>query len=689
MSTSSAASFEDFFEDIQTNHNWNEILQPLLTALSWKGSERSIHEAVPAGAYAVDLEALRSIMVHLGYSSLLRRGNPRALDARWLPAIWLDAQGTPHLMTSAQDQAAAPNATMDLVLFQAVPAAEAIDPNPSLRAASKRFHPVLRHILFCSLLVGALALAPTYYNMAIYDHVIASSSASGLLMLVAGAILALCAEIGLRQWRSKQLAYFGARVDHFVSCSVFQQLLFMPTSFTERASVSSQLARLRDFESVREFFTGPIATLLFEMPLIAIYLVAMAVIGGWLALVPLALLVAYTVLLVTTNGVLKERSRAATNAISQRHDFLLEFSSKLRAIRLNGLEQVWLERWRQVSANASVASFRASLSAQAVEVVSYVLMTLGGIATIGFGITAVIDQALTTGALIASMMLVWRILAPMQMLCSSITRIQQLRSTVHQVQRVLAMPVEHNPNLPSVNFTTQGRVSFHRVTLRYNQTSDPALLGVSFEAKPGEMIAIRGSNGSGKSSILKLALGLYQPQGGSVRIDGVDIRQLDPVALRQSIAYVPQTAQLFPGSVRDNLLLANPSASEPTCLEALRAACALEDVLALPQGLDTPVMSDESQSIPFLLQQRLNLARAYLRTAPIMLFDEASHSLGADNDAAFTNILAQLRSKCTLILVTHREDHMLLADRLLVLDKGEMTHAGPPDQVLTALRGKR
>lgn len=324
------------------------------------------------------------------------------------------------------------------------------------------------------------------------------------------------------------------------------------------------------------------------------------------------------------------------------------------------------------------------------ETLAYVLMMLGGIATISFGVNAVIHQSMTVGALIASMMVIWRIVTPMQLACASITRLQQLVASTKQVERLLSVAPEHSPNIPvPAAHHWQGCITFHRVSLKYAAESEPALLGISFEAKPGQIIAIRGNNGSGKSSILKVALGLYQPQSGSVRLDGVDIRQMDPLTLRQHMAYVPQNVDLFPGTLRENLQLAEPTASDEACLRALHAACAADEFARLPQGLDTIIEGEGATAVSYMFKQRLNLARAYVKLSQIMLFDEPSHSLGTENDKAFSELLAQLRGRCTVLMVTHREDFMRLADTLLVLDKGELTHLGPPDQVITALQGKR
>ncbi len=645
------------------------LFEPVLQILGWNGDARRRAEALPKES-PLTLDGFRAALARLGHGSRIRHGRG-GKDAAILVLV-----PKPVLHTGPL-----PSSVRHLSFFPLEASG-----NLGFREELRRFRPLLWQVLLISLLIGLAALAPTFYNMAIYDHILAAGTAKGLLMLLAGGVLALAAEMALRAVRTRRLSHFGARLDHVVGSAVMERLLALPPTFTERASVSAQLARLRDFESVREFFTGPLASLFFEMPLVVLYVGVMAVLSGWLTLVPIGLLALYGLLLSLLHRRLRMAARVAALSGGLRQELVLEITAKQRALRLAGFEEIWLQRYRHLSGEAATATFRATYLAQLLEVISYVLMTAGGVATLGFGVLMVMGQSLSVGALVASMMLVWRIVAPMQFCCSALSRIQQMRGSAEQIDRLLALRPETVPAARPEPLSLRGRVTFHRVTMRYIPEAEPALLGLSFDLPPGRIVAVKGGNGSGKSTLLKLILGLYAPQGGSVRIDGIDIRQLDPIALRQAISYVPQMADFFPGTVREQLHGAEPTASEEACHAALDAACALEAVLSLPQGMDTPM--EEIGAVSFLLRQRLNLARAYLRASALTLFDEASHSLGAQNDAAFERWIAAMRGRGTLILVTHREDHMRLADTLLVLHRGELTHAGPSASVLAALQGK-
>lgn len=667
-------------------NNFQSLLLPLLKSLQWKGEFRHMQEAMPPGGIK-NIFDFQDTMAHLGYVGTLLKHKDIDIIELSLPALAIERDGTPFILDSLKDFH---NLSSHAKVLNFTQSEMQKIQTAGIRERLRKFKPLLGQVLVISLAINFMTMLPILYNRVIYDHVISSGSSEGMVMMVNGVLLALVLEMGLRHLRNTRLSFFGARIDHIVGCSALERLLFLSPSLTEKASVSAQIARMKDFESVRDFFTGPLASLFFEIPLILIYIAVMACMAGWLTLVPVVSLLTFGILITSMLPALKSASKVSSTTTTRRQEFILETVSKMRDIRLAGMEDVWRERYRALSGAASTASFRMAYKSQKLETISYILMTTGGIATLGFGVAAVLTESLSVGGLIASMMLIWRILAPVQICCASLPRLQQLASSTRQVERLLTLQPEHDPYLPPApSLKLDGNITFHRVTLRYSADTDPAVLGLSFEARPGEIIAIKGNNGSGKSTILKLLLGLYQPQAGSVRLDGIDIRQFDPVTLRQSISYIPQSSDLFPGTIRDNLLFSKPDGTEAECMAALRDACALEDVQSLPAGLDTIVEGDGNAPISFLLRQRISLARAYMRPTRVMLFDEASYSLGPENDAAFIHKISSLRQKSTIILVTHREDHMRLADKLFVMNKGELTHAGPPEQVLTAIQGRK
>ncbi|MGB0671841.1 MAG: ATP-binding cassette domain-containing protein, partial [Rhodospirillales bacterium] len=270
------------------------------------------------------------------------------------------------------------------------------------------------------------------------------------------------------------------------------------------------------------------------------------------------------------------------------------------------------------------------------------------------------------------------------------TRVTQVRSSIQQINNLMNLRAEREPN-QQINPISRmkGHVSFSRVSLRYGADQDPALVGVSFEAQPGEVIGIVGSNGCGKSTVLKLLIGMYQPQAGSIRIDNLDIRQLDQVELRHAVAYVPQNAEFFYGTIAQNLRLSQPTAT----MEELEWACdkagVLDEVMALQQGsgkwvrrgFDVRVGDSGAGQMPSSFQQKLSLARSYLKRSPIMLFDEPGNGLDFQGDQIFMRAVNELRGDTTMLIVTHRPSHIRICDKLLWLDGGAVRGYGPTEEV--------
>jgi len=273
-------------------------------------------------------------------------------------------------------------------------------------------------------------------------------------------------------------------------------------------------------------------------------------------------------------------------------------------------------------------------------------------------------------------------LSPMQTGFTMIQRVEQVRGSIRQIDGLMAIKPERDPRAivtPLKN--VKGRVVFSRVSLRYSNEADPALVGVSFEVEPGEVVAVTGRNGSGKSTVVKLLLGLYAPQAGAIKIDATDIRQIDPIELRHMMSYVPQTCNLFFGSVAQNLRLANPTATDADIRWACDQADVWEEIAALPRGLETRIGEGAADHLPTSFIQKLSLARGYLKRSPIMLFDEPVNGLDFEGDRTFMQAVETFRGQSTIFMVTHRPSHLRIADRILVFDAGYLRLAGPAEEV--------
>ncbi|MEQ8664522.1 MAG: ABC transporter transmembrane domain-containing protein [Rhodospirillales bacterium] len=686
----------------------SNCLIPLLKAMQWRGHPRHIAESIPHFLDTLDITAFRNVFANLRYESWPIEIDAARVDTRLLPCLYLpegrdamvlierDGDMIKVFDGGEDDEATIPIAELKGTAYvfhqlEEEAASKQIQQRQGwFRMIIERFRTLGYQVLGLTLILNLLALATPLFVMAVYDKVVATGSLPTLSYFAIGVGIAIMCDLIIRGVRSRVLAFIGARLDNIVGNAVFQRILFLPPAFTERATVGAQVARIKDFETVREFFTGPMALTFFELPFTFIFVIVIAALAGPLAFVPLLMIVVFIVLGFVIQPLIQGSVARAAKGGSRRQELLVETLGNMRAVKTSGAEEKWLERYRDYSARASLNSFYTAQYGSLLNTISSILMTASGLGTVAFGVFRVLGGNMTIGALVASMILVWRILAPLQMAFVSMTRITQVRSSVAQINGLMNLKAERETDsivIPLKRFV--GRISFSRVSLRYSPEADPALVGVTFDVEPGEVVAIVGGNGSGKSTLLKLLAGLYVQQAGSVRIDDQDVRQLDVIELRHAISYVPQVYQFFYGTIAQNLRLTHPTASDEELWWACKEAGVLEDVLALEQGsgkwkrsgFEVRIGDSAGAQMPTSLLQRLNLARGYLKRAPIMLFDEPGNGLDYEGDQTFMKKVERLRGNTTVFLVTHRPSHLRMADKIVWMDTGHVRAVGPADQI--------
>ncbi len=686
----------------------------LLAATDWRGEPRQVCEALPHMPAELDRVDLVNTMINLGFHA---RSTPLSLhhvDHRLAPCLFISDRDAPLVLLADTDSdtilaynpdddsvtalARLHNMTGTLYVFTPLTreliARDTIRSNVDektwrwFRNLVRRFDSILLQAFLVSFLINVLALASSLFVMVVYDKVIGSRSVETLEYLVFGALLAMGMEATMRYLRARSLAFFGVRIDSITSQIIFERLLFLPPRLIEGSSIPSQVARIRDFDSIREVFSGPTGISILELPFTLIFIATIAVIGGPLAIIPVILAGCYLLLgLVMLPRIQAATERGAVAGV-RRQALLVETMKKIRAIKAHGLGDVWWQRFHRLSGQAAMTGFSTSFLASLIEAFAYGLSVLAGITTLTTGIWLVWSGRLTTGALIASMMLVWRVLTPMQAICNALVRIRFIFRSVSQVHKLVRTPPEGKltPVDPDL-FRLRGDITFNGVGLRYSGERGPIISGLSLRIRQGEIIAIAGGSGTGKTSLLKLVNALYMPQVGSILIDGLDVRQRDPVELRKHISYVPQIVELFHGTIEKNLRMVRPDATDEELYDALTWAGGLEKIQAMKEGLNTFIGDYRSEQLSSVFAFQLNLARGYLRDAPIMLFDEfPSAVLNETAGTLFQEYLEQHRGRKTILFVTDRKSDVLLADRLIYLPGNGQVLAGEPAELLAALQ---
>jgi ATP-binding cassette subfamily C protein LapB len=548
--------------------------------------------------------------------------------------------------------------------------------------------PIYAEVALAAVLINAFALASPLFIMNVYDRVVPNRAIETLWVLALGALTVFLFDFLLRNLRGYFVDNAGKIADIKLAARIFEQVLGIRMA-ARPASAGAFANNLREFESLRDFFTSASLVTLVDLPFVMFFIAIVWLIGGPLAIVPtiaVPLVIAVGLILqMPLNRVV----RRSFGEAAQKHGVLVESISGLETIKSIGAEGRMQREWEQcVGATARSATRARFLSALGVNFAAFA-QNLVTVWVVIFGVYRIADGLMTVGALVACTIITGRAMAPLAQVAGLLTRYHQARAAYDALNRVMSLPSErpaqvrfvHRPEL-------RGRVEFKNVTFSYPGQKFPALDDVSFAIGAGERVGLIGRIGSGKTTIEKLVLGLYEPERGAVLLDGTDLRQIDPADLRRNIGCVPQDVFLFHGTVRDNVTLGAPFADDAAVLRAAQIA-GVEDFLARhPLGFDLNV-GERGESLSGGQRQAVAVARALLLDPPILLFDEPTSAMDNGAEVRLKQRLEAVLAGRTLILVTHRASVLSLVERLIVLDAGRVVADGPRDEVLKALAAGR
>lgn len=548
--------------------------------------------------------------------------------------------------------------------------------------------PLYRDILAAALLINLFALVVPLFSMNVYDRVVPNFAVETLWTLALGVFIALIFDYLLRIMRGYFIDLAGSRIDIRLSALIMERVLGMRLS--ERpASVGAYAATLRSFESVRDFIASATVTAIVDLPFAILFFLVLGWISWPLVIPPLVGMLVILIYSYVVQNKIHELAETTFRASAMRNATLVETLTAMESIKAHGAEsqmQVKLE---------GTSSFLARISAQlrllSSSVVSGIssLQQLVNIVIIVIGVYLIHDQQLSMGALIAATMLSGRAMAPLGQVVALLMQYQNARTALSALEVTMKKPVErpygqdflHRSNLA-------GGIAFDNVHFSYPGHTQEALKGVSFSIKPGEKVAVMGRIGSGKTTLQRLILSLYTPNLGAITIDGIDLRQLDPADLRRNVGYVEQDAMLFYGTLRENIAMAAPYADDAAIFAAAEIAGLTEFANRHPQGFDM-LIGERGESLSGGQRQGVAIARAILLQPPILLLDEPTGAMDFSSEKMFKERLRSYAQNKTMILVTHRNTLLDLADRIIVIDEGRIVADGPNAQVIEALKTGR
>ena len=542
-------------------------------------------------------------------------------------------------------------------------------------------------VALAAVFINMFGLLTSLFTMTVYDRVVPNNATSSLIALTIGFAIVVIFDFILKLLRAYFVDHAGAQIDRDIGDAVFLRMLAMRLEL-KKGSTGALAGLMRELEALRDFFASATLTAVVDVPFIILTLVIVAIIGGWVAMVPgimvpLVILVGWL-----THPALERLSAKAMGEGLQKQSVLVETIGGLETVKTAGAAPLLAHRWRRAVQQHSDSSLRQRLVATIGVTFATSAGTISYAGVVILGVHLIAERELTMGGLIACSILAGRAIAPLAQISQLLSRLTSTRTAYRQLNEMMEMPSE-GPEGDALKLSNvEGRVEFRNVGFRYPGAPERALDGVSFTVTPGEHVAILGRVGSGKSTIARLILGLYPPEEGLVMVDGSDIRQLDPVSLRSHIGAAMQESVLLTGSVRENIALGRPQVTDEELVRASQISGTHQFMGQIANGYDLR-LADRGEGLSGGQRQSIAIARAIAGRPPILVMDEPSSAMDAQTEGALIQRLQEELADRTLILITHRPPLLQLVQRIILLDQGKIVSDGPRDNVLKQIMRPR
>ncbi|MDO5073415.1 MAG: type I secretion system permease/ATPase [Neisseria animaloris] len=553
-----------------------------------------------------------------------------------------------------------------------------------------RFRSYYYQVILATFIINFLALVSSLYVMNVYDRVIPNQAYETLWVLSIGVILAITFEFAAKMIRGHLTDIAGKKADLIISSALFRRVMALRLA-DRPASSGSYANNLREFEAVREFMTSASLLTLVDLPFLLLFITVIGIVGGKLALVPLTIIPLVVIVGLLVQRPLSRHINESMKESSQRSGLAVEAIEGIETLKTNNATTWAQQRWDEYTAKTSASSIKVKDTSNFMVNFAVSMQQLNTVFLVLLG-TYLIHadnptDRITMGALIASVILSGRALAPLAQIAGLATRFQQAKLALEGVNNIVERPIERNPERKYITLDhIQGNITFENVSFKYKQEGSAAVSDLRLNIRPGEKVGILGRIGSGKSTMLKLASGLYDAESGNVMLDGVDMRQLDPNFLRNQVMLLSQSPRLFLGTLRENLDLARVDgySSDQDLLIALKRFGLDRIIRSHPRGLDMP-LGEDGLGLSGGQKQIIALARMTLRNPKVVLLDEPTTGLDQATERMALNAVAQWSKDRTLVVVTHRPQVLQIVNRIIVMDNGKVVMDGPRDLVLQKL----
>ncbi|PHS57079.1 MAG: type I secretion system permease/ATPase [Sulfurimonas sp.] len=545
--------------------------------------------------------------------------------------------------------------------------------------------PIYKDVLYASLLINLFVLASPLFTMNVYDRVVPNNAIETLWVFAIGVSIIYMIDTFLKFTRTYLLESAAKKSDIIMSSIVFEKVLDLKMA-NHPASVGSFSSNLKDFDSIRSFLTNATMAAIIDLPFAVIFLAVIFYIGGAIVIIPMItmfLIIGYAYFI---KKPLRRSIESTHEASAKKSSILIESLNNIETLKsLGALGQVqW--KWEESTGEIAAKSLKSRLLSASIPTITQLFIQLNTVMLIVFGVYLIQEFALSMGGLIAIVILTGRTLAPMGQVAALLTNYEDTKTSYETLNEIISQPSERPRGKKFVErpeFT--GHIEFADVTFTYPNTEVPALKNVSFVIKPGEHVAIIGRIGSGKSTIQKLILCLYEPDSGQILLDGIDIKQIDPADLRKSLGYVSQDIMLFRGTVKDNIIYRATHASDMAMIRASKISGTSEFIKKHPKGYEMPI-GERGQGLSGGQRQSIGIARAFLLETPIMLMDEPSNAMDQITETKLLSSFEKNLKNVTSLFVTQKMTLLKIVDRVIVMNEGKVFIDAPKEEALKKLQ---
>ncbi|MBT8519240.1 type I secretion system permease/ATPase [Polynucleobacter paneuropaeus] len=535
---------------------------------------------------------------------------------------------------------------------------------------------IYAQVAIAALLTNIFALATSGFSMIVYDRVMPNGGMDTLIALVIGVFLIFFSDFIIRTLRSYFLDVAGAQADMVIADTLFEQMVDMQMA-SRKGPVGSIANSLREFETLREFMTSATMTTLIDIPFSILFLLIIWAIGGPIVFIPLMAIFMVVAINLFVHPKLKKLTQTTYEDGQTKHGIAIETLQGIETIKAMGAGAIMRRRWQDAIAHQSIVSLKTRMFAQLAGNVSNFANQFVWVLCVTVGVFMIQEGKIGMGAIMACSMLAGRSIAPLAQLTQLLTRLNQSIASYKSLSNLMQQPREHTQNAAYLNRDEwNGSVEFKDVSFNYPDQTQGGLNNVSFKINSGERVALIGKIGSGKTTIAKLLLGLYQPTSGAILIDGIDLRQIDPADLRRNIGSVMQDIWLMTGTVKHNIAVGGLNPNDEDILLASELAGVHDFIAPHPDGYGLR-LKERGEGLSGGQKQAIAIARALVGRPPIILMDEPTSSMDMNGEKVLIEKLKRHLINQTIIVITHRSSIIDLVDRVIVIDQGKVAAQGP------------